>query len=129
MALYFAYGANLDLRGFRRRCPGATIIGRARLSGYRLCFTRYSRAEKGGVADIVPEPDTEVWGALYDESRRNRILAQADSETICNRRSGRCRIKILASRSRWRTTGKLVCSLALQALSGYTKVAKQGGGR
>jgi gamma-glutamylcyclotransferase (GGCT)/AIG2-like uncharacterized protein YtfP len=64
--LYFAYGANLDLRRFRRRCPGAQAIGRARLAGYRLGFTRYSRAEKGGVADIVPEPGAEVWGVLYE---------------------------------------------------------------
>jgi gamma-glutamylcyclotransferase len=64
--LYFAYGANLDLRRFRRRCPGATVVGRARLPDYQLAFTRYSRAEKGGVADIVPHPDAEVWGALYE---------------------------------------------------------------
>ena len=64
--LYFAYGANLDLRRFRRRCPGAAVVGRARLPDYQLAFTRYSRAEKGGVADIVPEPGAEVWGALYE---------------------------------------------------------------
>jgi gamma-glutamylcyclotransferase len=64
--LYFAYGANLDLRRFRRRCAGAKVLGRARLAGYQLAFTRYSTAEKGGVADIVPEPDAEVWGVLYE---------------------------------------------------------------
>lgn len=64
--LYFAYGANLDLRRFRRRCPGATIVGRARLADHALGFTRYSRVEKGGVADIVPQPGATVWGALYE---------------------------------------------------------------
>jgi gamma-glutamylcyclotransferase (GGCT)/AIG2-like uncharacterized protein YtfP len=63
---YFAYGANLDFRRFRRRCPGATVLGRARLADYRLAFTRYSRAEKGGVADIVAEPGASVWGVLYE---------------------------------------------------------------
>jgi len=63
---YFAYGSNLDLRGFKRRCRGATVAGRARLPDHRLSFTRYSRAEKGGVADIVPQPGAEVWGALYE---------------------------------------------------------------
>jgi gamma-glutamylcyclotransferase (GGCT)/AIG2-like uncharacterized protein YtfP len=63
---YFAYGANLDLRRFRRRCPGATVLGRARLAGHRLAFTRYSSAEKGGVADIVTEPGADVWGVLYE---------------------------------------------------------------
>ena len=64
--LYFAYGSNLDLRQMRRRCPGSTVVGRARLPDYRLGFTRYATKRKGGVADIVPEPGAEVWGALYD---------------------------------------------------------------
>ncbi len=64
--LYFAYGANLDLRRFRRRCRGATVVGRARLPDYQLAFTRYSSADKGGVADIVAQPGVEVWGALYE---------------------------------------------------------------
>src|SRR3990172_10463463 len=64
--LYFAYGSNLDLVRFRRRCPGAVVIGRARLPDYQLAFTRYSRSERGGVADIVPQPGAVVWGALYE---------------------------------------------------------------
>ena len=64
--LYFAYGSNLDPRQFRRRCPGSTIVGRARLPDYQLSFTRYSTKRKGGVADIVPNPGAEVWGVLYD---------------------------------------------------------------
>ena len=64
--LYFAYGANLDLRRFRRRCPGAVALGRALLRNYQLAFTRYDRHEKGGVADIVPEAGAQVWGALYE---------------------------------------------------------------
>ena len=64
--LYFAYGSNLDLRRFRRRCPGASVVGRARLPDHQLAFTRYSRHEKGGVADIVPQPGAAVWGALYE---------------------------------------------------------------
>lgn len=64
--LYFAYGVNLEPRRFRRRCPGALVVGRARLPNHQLAFTRYSRAERGGVADIVPEPGAEVWGVLYE---------------------------------------------------------------
>ncbi len=64
--VYFAYGSNLDFRRFRRRCPGAAVVGRARLPDHQLAFTRYSRAEKGGVADIVPEPCASVWGVLYE---------------------------------------------------------------
>ena len=64
--LYFAYGSNLKLRQFQRRCPGSTVAGRARLPCYRLAFTRYWTKRKGGVADIVAEPEAEVWGVLYD---------------------------------------------------------------
>ena len=64
--LYFAYGSNLKLSQLLRRCPGSTVAGRARLPGYRLAFTRYSTKRKGGVADIVAEPEAEVWGVLYD---------------------------------------------------------------
>ena len=64
--LYFAYGANMDTRRFRRRCPGSVVLGRALLRNYRLAFTRYDSHEKGGVADIVAEAGAQVWGALYD---------------------------------------------------------------
>jgi gamma-glutamylcyclotransferase (GGCT)/AIG2-like uncharacterized protein YtfP len=65
-SLYFAYGSNLHLRQFARRCPGASAVGRARLPAHRLSFTRYSTKRKGGVADIVPEEGATVWGALYE---------------------------------------------------------------
>ncbi len=73
-SLYFAFGSNLDLRQFARRCPGATAAGRARLPDYRLAFTRYSTKRKGGVADIVPEAGGEVWGALYEVEEHHLAL-------------------------------------------------------
>ena len=65
-SLCFAYGSNLDPWQFRRRCPGAQVVGRARLPDHRLAFTRYSRNRRGGVADIVPEPHATVLGVVYD---------------------------------------------------------------
>lgn len=62
--LYFAYGSNMESRRFKRRCPHSQVLGRARLPGHRLDFTRYSTGFKGGVADIVPEADSQVWGVL-----------------------------------------------------------------
>jgi len=56
--LYFAYGANLNLRGFKRRCPKATPLGTATLAGYRLEFRTY--------ATIVPDAGAQTLGALYD---------------------------------------------------------------
>lgn len=55
--IYFAYGANLDLRGMNFRCPGYIKIAAAVLADYRLVFR--------GVADIEPAPGEKVYGALY----------------------------------------------------------------
>ena len=55
--IYFAYGANLDLRGMRSRCPGHIKIARAVLPDYRVVFR--------GVADIEPAVGEKVHGALY----------------------------------------------------------------
>ena len=67
--LYFAYASNMDPQTFRRRCPGARPLGRARLPGYRLAFSRYSRQRQGGSADVVEDAPSTVWGVLYEVDR------------------------------------------------------------
>jgi gamma-glutamylcyclotransferase (GGCT)/AIG2-like uncharacterized protein YtfP len=64
--LYFAYASNMEPRRFRRLCPRSTVVGPARLPGYRLAFSRYSRQRRGGSADVVPDAKAEVWGVLYE---------------------------------------------------------------
>lgn len=64
--LYFAYASNMEPRRFRRLCPGGTVVGPARLPGYGLAFSRYSRQRRGGSADVVPDAESEVWGVLYE---------------------------------------------------------------
>jgi gamma-glutamylcyclotransferase (GGCT)/AIG2-like uncharacterized protein YtfP len=64
--LYFAYASNMEPRRFQRLCPTGTLVGPARLPGYRLAFSRYSRQRRGGSADVVPDPESEVWGVLYE---------------------------------------------------------------
>ncbi|MBL8629264.1 MAG: gamma-glutamylcyclotransferase [Rhodospirillaceae bacterium] len=54
---YFAYGANLNKRGMKMRCPQATAVGVAVLHGYKLCFKRW--------ADIIPAKDACVHGVLW----------------------------------------------------------------
>ena len=36
---YIAYGSNLNVRQMRMRCPHATILGPANLTGWELLFT------------------------------------------------------------------------------------------
>jgi gamma-glutamylcyclotransferase (GGCT)/AIG2-like uncharacterized protein YtfP len=68
MPLYFAYGSNLDVAQMKERCPSSDPLGVARLSGYRLAFSRYSRTRGCGVADIVTQAGAEVWGLVYELS-------------------------------------------------------------
>jgi hypothetical protein len=64
--LYFGFGSNLDVARLRIHCPSAELISTARLADHRLAFTLESKRNwLGGVADILPEPGAEVWGALW----------------------------------------------------------------
>ena len=56
--LYFAYGANLNLRGMKRRCLKSKPLMGATLPGYRLEFRTY--------ATIVVDDTADVVGALYE---------------------------------------------------------------
>ena len=39
---------------------------RARLPDHQLDFTHYSTRWSGGAADVVPAPDSQVWGMVYE---------------------------------------------------------------
>jgi gamma-glutamylcyclotransferase (GGCT)/AIG2-like uncharacterized protein YtfP len=55
--LYFAYGANLDPRGMKRRCPQAVALGPATLHSYRLEFRTF--------LTIEAHPASLVRGVLF----------------------------------------------------------------
>src|SRR5215469_14866104 len=63
---YFAYGSNMSERVISEVTPSAKMVGVARLSDWRLAFTRKSTRWKAGVADIVQSPGFWVYGVLYD---------------------------------------------------------------
>lgn len=64
--LYFGYGSNLDEARLHIHCPSARLVGTARLAAHRLAFSIESKNTwHGGVADIRPDPESEVWGALW----------------------------------------------------------------
>ena len=56
-------------------CPGHRLLGRARLPGHRLAFTRRSVRTGTGVVDIVEDPRGVVWGVLYE-------VTDADLESL-----------------------------------------------
>ncbi len=64
--LYFGYGSSMDADRMRQTAPHARLIGPARLPDHALAFSIESKNTwHGGVADIVPAPGDEVWGALW----------------------------------------------------------------
>ena len=63
---YFAYGSNLDLPQMKRRCPSSKLISKGSLSGYRLTFNRFSSGWGGGVADVIQDQGSKVWGLVFE---------------------------------------------------------------
>ena len=68
MTKYFAYGSNLDLSQMKRRCPEYRLISKGSLSGYSLTFNRFSNGWGGGVADVIQDQDSKVWGLVFEIS-------------------------------------------------------------
>ena len=69
--LYFAYGSNLDWAQMKRRCPSARFVCVARLTGYKLAFTRLSERRLCGTADVVAAAGSDVWGVVYELDERD----------------------------------------------------------
>jgi cation transport regulator ChaC len=63
---YFAYGSNMDPLQMEQRCPGAVVIGPARLDDHRLTFVWDSPGWGGGVATVEAATGDHVWGVLWD---------------------------------------------------------------
>lgn len=57
---YFAYGSNMHEPRMLARCPGARLVGKAVLAGFRLVERLY--------ADVEPHSDQVVEGVLWTVS-------------------------------------------------------------
>ena len=64
MPLYFAYGSCMNRNSLARTVGHFTVVGPARLNGYRLRFDRRGRP-RSGAADIIRSPRHHVQGILY----------------------------------------------------------------
>jgi gamma-glutamylcyclotransferase len=78
---YFAYGSNMAGPVMDAACAEHRFLGPARLPGYRFAFMRCSVRTGTGVADILPDPESSVWGALY-ELERDRLGPLDRKETL-----------------------------------------------
>jgi hypothetical protein len=66
MALYAAYGSNLDPAQMKERCPHSPVAGNGWLEGWRLTFGGEDLGWEGALATIVEEPGSQVYVGLYD---------------------------------------------------------------
>ncbi len=72
---YFAFGANMHDSAFRERRRMEPIDWRpGRVRGYRLRFNLEGRPRgKAAPANLMVDPDAEVWGVLYRITRADLV--------------------------------------------------------
>ncbi len=66
MALYAAYGSNLDPAQMALRAPTSPAQGTGWLMGWRLTFGGESLGWEGALATVVEDPAGQVFVMLYD---------------------------------------------------------------
>ncbi|HVE97902.1 MAG TPA: gamma-glutamylcyclotransferase family protein, partial [Mycobacteriales bacterium] len=66
MALYAAYGSNMDTAQMKFRCPHSPAVGTGWLEGWRVTFGGEDIGWEGALATIVEEPGSTVFVMLYD---------------------------------------------------------------
>lgn len=77
---HFAYGINMNKSIIAERCNDARILAVAKLPGYRLVFSDYSRVWDGGMEGVIREPGHDLWGLIYELNQmdRNRLDIMQD---------------------------------------------------
>ena len=66
MALYAAYGSNLDPAQMHERCPHSPVAGTGWVEGWRLTFGGEDLGWEGSLATLVEAPGEHVFVGLYD---------------------------------------------------------------
>ena len=66
VALYAAYGSNMDPEQMLVRCPHSPQRGTGWLEGWRLTFGGEDIGWDGALATVVEEPGARVFVVLYD---------------------------------------------------------------
>jgi gamma-glutamylcyclotransferase (GGCT)/AIG2-like uncharacterized protein YtfP len=68
VALYAAYGSNMDAEQMARRCPHSPQRGTGWLEGWRLTFGGEDIGWEGALATVAEDPAERVFVVLYDVS-------------------------------------------------------------
>jgi len=66
VALYAAYGSNMDPAQMKQRCPHSPASGSGWIEGWRLTFGGEDLGWEGALATIAEAPGDHVYVQLYD---------------------------------------------------------------
>jgi gamma-glutamylcyclotransferase (GGCT)/AIG2-like uncharacterized protein YtfP len=75
VAIYAAYGSNMDPAQMAERCPHSPQRGTGWLEGWRLTFGGADLSFEGALGTVVEDGDERVFVALYD-------LTEADEAAL-----------------------------------------------
>jgi gamma-glutamylcyclotransferase (GGCT)/AIG2-like uncharacterized protein YtfP len=75
VAIYAAYGSNMNPAQMSARCPHSPQRGTGWLEGWRLTFGGEDLSWEGALGTVVEDEDERVFVVLYD-------LSEADEETL-----------------------------------------------
>ncbi len=77
MALYAAFGSNLDPAQMLQRCPHSPSVGTGWLDGWRLTFGGEELGWEGALATLAEAPGQHVFVGLYDVTDTDAIALDA----------------------------------------------------
>jgi AIG2-like family len=96
VALYAAYGSNLDPAQMLVRCPHSPQRGTGWLEGWRLTFGGEDIGWDGALATVVEHPGSRVFVVLYDVSEGDeKVLDTWDGVTLGYYRKAKVRVETL----------------------------------
>lgn len=73
MAVYAAYGSNMDPAQMALRAPHSPLRATGWLEGWRLTFSGEDRGWEGPLATLVEDPAHHVFVALYDVTTQDEV--------------------------------------------------------
>jgi hypothetical protein len=83
VAIYAAYGSNMDPAQMSRRCPHSPQRGTGWLEGWRLTFGGEDMGWEGSLATLAEARDERVFVVLYDISDEDEAALDAwDGATL-----------------------------------------------
>lgn len=96
MALYAAYGTNLDSEQMLARCPHSPLVGTGWLIGWRLTFGGEDLGWEGALATVVEDIGDQVFVVVYDVNTQDEeTLDRWESASTGLYRKIRVRVQLL----------------------------------